>query len=287
MDYKIENLTKEEARCIGERINEIVPREVDADEEEFVLKVENENGEIIGGCIAEAYEYHWSRVLLEELWVDERYRHQGIGSVIIREVERIAREKGCRVVTLGTASYMARPFYEKHGYTVFTTLKKANGYISYSLVKYLDRDTPEYVPTNNSGARFRVSFGNDDDAEVILNGLDTYSQTYEQECENVGFYKKLVDKNGKFIAGAIADVHKGAYGFVDALYVEEPLRRQGLGTYLLKKAEELAKENGATMILTSAGDWNVEFFKKNGYLLRGELKDVPKGHNCYELYKMI
>ena len=41
------------------------------------------------------------------------------------------------------------------------------------------------------------------------------------------------------------------------------------------------------MILTSAGDWNVGFFRKNGYLLRGELKDVPKGHDCYELYKMI
>lgn len=85
----------------------------------------------------------------------------------------------------------------------------------------------------------------------------------------------------------IADVGKGAYGFVDALFVEEPLRRQGLGTYLLKEVEKLAKENGASMLLTNAGDWNVEFFRKNGYLLRGELKDVPKGHNCYELYKMI
>ena len=85
----------------------------------------------------------------------------------------------------------------------------------------------------------------------------------------------------------IADVGKGAYGFVDALFVEEPLRRQGLGTYLLKEVEKLAKENGAAMLLTNAGDWNVEFFRKNGYLLRGELKDVPKGHNCYELYKMI
>ena len=172
MDYIIEDLTKEEAVYIGEKINQIVPREVDADEEYFVLKVENEKGETIGGCIAEAYEYHWLRVLLEELWVDERYRHQGIGSMIIREVERIAREKGCRVVTLGTASYMARPFYEKHGYTVFTTLKKPNGYISYSLVKYLDNDMPEYVPTNNSGTRFKVSFGTEDDADIIQNGLD-------------------------------------------------------------------------------------------------------------------
>ena len=189
MDYRIENLTKEDAEYIGKKINDIVPREVDADEEEFVLKVENENGEIIGGCVAEAYEYHWSRVLLEDLWVDERYRHQGIGSMIIREVERITKEKGCRVVTLGTASYMARPFYEKHGYTVFTTLNKANGYISYSLVKYLDMDTPDYVPTNNSGTRFKVSFGNEDDADAIQDGLDKYDEAYEPKYENVGFYK--------------------------------------------------------------------------------------------------
>ena len=287
MEYKIENLTKEDAQYISEKINEIVPREVDADEEEFVLKIENENGELIGGCIAEAYEYHWSRMFLDTLWVDERYRHQGLGSMIIREVERIAREKCCRVVTLGTASYMARPFYEKHGYTVFTTLKKANGYISYSLVKYLDRETPEYAPTNNSGARFKVSIGSKDDAEVIENGINTYSEAYEPEYESVEYYKKLVDKDGRFIAGVIANVDKGAYGFVDALFVEEPLRYHGLGTYFLREVEKLAKENGASMILTNAGDWNVDFFKKNGYLLRGELIDVPEGHNCYELCKMI
>ena len=287
MDYKNGDLTKEEAAYIGEKINEIVPREVDADEEEFVLKVENENGEIIGGCIAEAYEYHWSRVLLEELWVDERYRHQGIGSMIIREVERIAREKGCRVVTLGTASYMARPFYEKHGYAVITTLKQANGYIDYSLGKYLDKDTPNHVPTNNSGTRFKVSFGSEDDAGIIQDGLDKYDEAYEPKYENVGFYKKLADKDGKLIAGVIADVNKDAYGYVEALFVEELFRRQGLGTYLLQEAEKMAKGNNASVVLTSAGDWNVDFFKKNGYLLRGELKDVPKGHDCYELYKNI
>ena len=287
MEYRIGELTKEEAGYISEKINEIVPREVDAEEEEFVLKVENEAGEIIGGCIAEAYEYRWARVLLNALWVDERWRHQGIGSMILREVERIAREKGCRVVTLGTASYMARPFYEKHGYTVFTTIKKTNGHISYSLVKYLDRDTPEYVPASSSGARFRVSPGNEDDAELIENGLDAYSEAYEPEYESVGFSRKLTDEKGKLIAAVIADVHKGDCCFVDAVFVEEPLRRQGLGTYLLREAEAFAKENGTSMILTNAGDWNVGFFKKNGYLLRGELKDVPRGHNCYELYKMI
>ena len=143
------------------------------------------------------------------------------------------------------------------------------------------------MPTDNSGIRFKVSLGNDDDAKVILNGLDVYSEAYEQECETVDFYKKLVDKDGNFIAGVIADVDKGERGSVDALFVEEPMRLQGLGTYLLKLAEEYAKENCASMVITNAGDWNVDFFKKNGYLIRGELKNVPKGHDCYELYKMI
>ena len=84
-------------------------------------------------------------MFLNTLWVDERYLQHGIGSMIIREVERIARDKGCRVVTLGTASYMARPFYEKHGYTVLTTLKKPNGYISYSLFIYVREDDNKIV----------------------------------------------------------------------------------------------------------------------------------------------
>ena len=61
----------------------------------------------------------------------------------------------------------------------------------------------------------------------------------------------------------------------------------GLGTFLLQEAEKMAKKDGASMILTNAGDWNAGFFQKNGYLTRGELKNVPEGHNCYELYKMI
>ena len=143
------------------------------------------------------------------------------------------------------------------------------------------------MPANSSGMRFRVSFGNEDDADAILEGLDKYDEAYEPKYENVGFYKKLVDRDGRFIAGVMADADKGADGFVKALFVEKPLRRQGLGTYLLKEAEEFARENNVSMVLTNAGDWNVDFFKKNGYLLRGELRDVPKGHDCYELYKKI
>ena len=38
--------------------------------------------------------------------------------------------------------------------------------------------------------------GNEDDAEVIENGINAYSEAYEPEYESVDYYKKLVDKDG-------------------------------------------------------------------------------------------
>ena len=34
-------------------------------------------------------------------------------------------------------------------------------------------------------------------------------------------------------------------------------------------------------------DWNVEFFKKNGYKIVGEIPDLPKGHSFYILEKFF
>ena len=70
MEYKIKDLTKDDAEYIGEKISGIVPHEVDADKEEFILRIRDESGRIIGGCIAEAYEYRWSRMFIDTLWVD-------------------------------------------------------------------------------------------------------------------------------------------------------------------------------------------------------------------------
>ena len=36
--------------------------------------------------------------------------------MLIRAAESAARNKGCYYLCLGTADYMARPLYEKHGF---------------------------------------------------------------------------------------------------------------------------------------------------------------------------
>ena len=56
------------------------------------------------------------------------------------------------------------------------------------------------------------------------------------------FVAAAVDRGGRFAAGVMAGVDKGAYGSIEALLVEGPLRYQGPGTYLLEEVKKPAGE---------------------------------------------
>ena len=151
MQYEVKPLTDEDEAYIGKMIGEyayrMAPPEPGTPEEEsgIVFKAEDENGTVVGGCVVNVHE--WGRAVLAKLWVDERYRRHGLGSMLIRAAEGAAKERGCTYMCLGTMDYMARPLYEKHGYRVFTLRKDIpRGHEYYSMSKRLDRPTPDYVP---------------------------------------------------------------------------------------------------------------------------------------------
>jgi GNAT superfamily N-acetyltransferase len=59
---------------------------------------------------------------LDGLAVSEPVRDQGLGTQLLQAAEGEARQHGCHHAWLETYSFQARPFYERHGYTVFGTL---------------------------------------------------------------------------------------------------------------------------------------------------------------------
>lgn len=59
---------------------------------------------------------NWLRI--DMLWVSDALRGQGVGSKLIRAAEDEARRRGCLYAQVDTASFQARPFYEKMGYAV-------------------------------------------------------------------------------------------------------------------------------------------------------------------------
>ena len=292
MNYEVKPLTEEEEHLIEKKINEyadsMAPSEPHTEEEQLIFKAEDEEGNVIGGCVVNIHA--WGRAVLAQLWVDGRYRHHGLGSMLIREAENAARKKGCYYLCLGTADYMARPLYEKHGFRVFTVNKDIpRGHTCWSLSKRLDQGIPDYIPKDNTAAeRYKVEPGNKEDAEIIGKGLSAFCvEVVQDKHAYIPLSKKLVDQDGNLIAAVISGVDGDDTAKIDGIWVDERYRRQGLGTCLFREIEREAKENGAYVILSYCCDWVSEFFFANGFTARGELKDYPKGHTAYELEKRI
>jgi len=76
-------------------------------------------GRVLGGVVGHFFG-GWLNVSL--LWVDEGYRNRGYGSSLLRIMEGEAVRNGCRYAHLDTYSFEARPFYERHGYSLFAAL---------------------------------------------------------------------------------------------------------------------------------------------------------------------
>ena len=96
------------------------------------------------------------------------------------------------------------------------------------------------------------------------------------------------DREFSDIAGFAGGVDGWNGTDIDALWVEEEYRDQGIGSQLLAELEREVKENGVDVMFIEAFDWNVGFFKKNGYeRVTGMLEDYPKGHVMYCMEKPL
>ena len=254
------------------------------EEETVCKKIVDKEGNIIAGCTG--YIYYWGCMYIDDMWVDENYRRQGLGSQALQAVEKVAEEKGCHLIFLGTWDFQARPYYEKHGYTVFSTLKdNPKGHEDYELYKRLDIEH-KYRPLKP--IEYEILDGSEEDAEYICDQLDKgFNDKYVQDKHDyIKINRKLIDKDGKVVAAIMAGVTGIDIAWIWKIWVDEEYRNQGLGSLLIKHFEKKAKEKGATKIVSDEiYDWNVGFFFKNGYKASGELKDLPKGHSSFIVYK--
>ncbi|MBQ6272686.1 MAG: GNAT family N-acetyltransferase [Oscillospiraceae bacterium] len=288
MENEILACTDNDAEFIEEQadhvFNTIAPPEPGAEEEETHYKVLDDAGNIIGGCTLEIDDRQTAAIY--RLWVDEAHRRQGIASALIRKCERRARERGCYLALTGTYDFQARPLYEKHGYTVNDTMFDwPRGHEHYMLSKRLDRTMEEYTPAN--AGEFEILPGSEEDAKFLSGKLREHDEAFApREHAYISISKKVTDESGRIIAGITGGIDGWNGTDIDGLWVDEPYRGQGIGSGLLRAFEREAKENGADIMFIEAYDWDVEFYKKNGYeKVTGVLEDYPKGHTMYCMQK--
>ncbi len=76
--------------------------------------------------------------------------------------------------------------------------------------------------------------------------------------------------------------------YIDVLWVEENIQKQGYGTRLLDAVEREAIKNGCVFSLVDTWDFQAEeFYLKNGYERIGELKNYWLGHSKIYLRKNL
>ena len=290
MEYKTIPCTEDDEELIDGKLTEInhavVPPREGTEEEELVFKIENGEGTVIAGCNVGIN--NWQFAILDILWVDEKYRGQGLGSALIREAEKAARERNCYAMLLGTYDFQALPLYKKHGYMLCATIKDwPKGHENYTLMKRLDQPLPAYIPTKDLSAQFEIRPGSEKDCEAIGRALGEYNSAQaHREHRYIPLNKKLLDADGNLIAAIFSGVGSWNNLEIDMLWVDEDFRDQGIGSALLAEIEREAQEQGAYFSLAEGlFDWQDGFFRKNGYKTVGTLEDCPRGHRIYVMEK--
>ncbi len=106
--------SREEIRTFHQGLRAYNARFVENDFSPFAITVSDEAGRVIAGINGETY---WGRLHVDNLWVAENQRKQGIGRQLMGMAEEIARQRGCRGIDLDTMSFQSFRFYEMLGYT--------------------------------------------------------------------------------------------------------------------------------------------------------------------------
>ena len=114
MKLRLENKESERVQELGNLIRAYNRSKREASTSEPLnIFVEDEDGNLIGGLVAETY-----------LYVSEDLRGQGLGSHILQKAEEEARDRKCKYSFVDTFHFQAPDFYKKHCYEEVFRLKE-------------------------------------------------------------------------------------------------------------------------------------------------------------------
>ncbi|MBA2711473.1 MAG: GNAT family N-acetyltransferase [Tatlockia sp.] len=81
----------------------------------FSCFIRDKDSTILGGCNGCLL---YGSLHIDQLWVSENYRCQGLGSQLIKAALRFGKNKGCIFATVNTMDWEALGFYQKAGFII-------------------------------------------------------------------------------------------------------------------------------------------------------------------------
>lgn len=131
---RIIDLTNEQVDEIDERLSAFDEEFIEYKAEGSISIGVEENGKLIAGLDAVITAF---RILyVSTVFVDEEYRRKGVGTLLIREMERRAADMGVNTIRLDTFSWQGKEFYEAMGYSIVGRYdNNEDGYSEYFFLK--------------------------------------------------------------------------------------------------------------------------------------------------------
>ena len=118
----------------------------------------------------------------------------------------------------------------------------------------------------HDGMNIRITNDGDaHDVQEIYEMLKEYNLRHRESSQNVPIGVFLEDENKRKIAGLTGETF-GNWLCIQFLFVSEQLRGKGVGSKLLKAAEEEARQHGCKYTFVDTFSFQApEFYKKHGY----------------------
>jgi ribosomal protein S18 acetylase RimI-like enzyme len=121
--------------------------------------------------------------------------------------------------------------------------------------------------------------------ESLWRGLDGFNRAVLGGYEYARLAVVVRNEDGDVIGGLCGELLWDWF-HVQCLWVDEGLRDRGVGTKLVRMAEDAAISKGIDNIhLETTSFQALDFYLKNGYEVFGQLEGKPAGHTWYYLKK--
>lgn len=251
----------------------------------FVIK--DAGGAILGGLLGNIWG-GWLQV--GSLWVDLKSRERGYATQLMAAAEKYAIGKGCVAAFLQTASYEARPLYEKLGYRVFGELgdHPVKGHRRYHLTKRPLRGIDAKRRAPQDGANLVMQpYASAEVDRIIHDGIHGHAHGAIGLPEQVRSEARVFiqSDDGEILGGVLGNTW-GLWLYVSEVWVDPAIRGKGYATKLMTAIEYLARERRCTYSYLDTFSFQARpLYEKLGYQIFGTLEDHPKGHIHYFMKK--
>ncbi|MCW5747189.1 MAG: GNAT family N-acetyltransferase [Alphaproteobacteria bacterium] len=125
------------------------------------------------------------------------------------------------------------------------------------------------------------------DFQVIWRGLNRFNQRVVGKLPYAHFLVEVRSPRGRLLGG-LQGIAYYQWLFVANLWLDDKIRRSGVGSRLLAEAERHAERLGCHGVWLDTFAWQARpFYEKHGYQVFGRLPDYPTGHARWFLMKRL